>query len=122
MADIESRLDDFGPLATLVTVTDAGTPHVGTVLVTAAAGSLRMQVGARTADNVQGHPDVTLAWIHPGRDYQLIIDGSGSCADSIGEDGLRTLVVRVEQGILHRLADRPTAGPTCIPLSRQTSS
>ena len=120
MADVQSRLDDYGPLATLVTVTDSGTPHVGTVLVTARAGTLRMQVGPTTCDNVKTHPDVTLAWVHADHDYQLIVDGSASWADdtdAVTDGDVRTLVVRVHRGILHRLADRPTVGPTCLPLS-----
>ncbi len=110
-------VERFGPLATLVTVTDEGVPHVGTVTVGVATDQLTMRVGARTRENVLARPALTLAWLHPERDYQLIIDGSGSLDGDPGSDGLYECGVMVERGILHRLAGRADAGPSCRPLS-----
>jgi hypothetical protein len=48
-----------------------------------------------------------LSWLHPDRDYQLIVDGSASWDDEAAASGdrdLRTLVMRVERGIQARYA------------------
>jgi hypothetical protein len=116
-ADVVTWVERFGPLATLVTLTDEGVPHVGTVTVGVATDRLTMRIGARTRENVLGRPALTLAWLHPERDYQLIIDGSGSVDGGPGSDGLYECAVMVERGILHRLAGRTDAGPSCRPLS-----
>jgi hypothetical protein len=121
-SDVTVWVERFGPLATLVTVTDAGAPHVGTVTVSAATDELTMRVGARTRENVLARPALTLAWLHPQRDYQLIIDGSGSVGGDPGSDGLYECAVSVERGILHRLAGRPDAGPSCRALSEPVAS
>ena len=115
--DVTVWVERFGPLATLVTVTDAGAPHVGSVTVSAATDRLTMRVGARTRENVLARPALTLAWLHPERDYQLIIDGAGSVGGDPGADGLYECAVSVERGILHRLAGRPDVGPSCRALS-----
>jgi hypothetical protein len=116
-ADVVTWVERFGPLATLVTVTDEEVPHVGTVTVGVATDQLTMRVGARTRENVLSRAALTLAWLHPERDYQLIIDGSGSVDGDPGSDGLYECAVTVERGILHRLAGRTDAGPSCRPLS-----
>jgi hypothetical protein len=120
--DAATWVQRFGPLATLVTVTDAGAPHVGTVAVAIASDQLTMRVGARTRENVLARPAVTLAWLHPERDYQLIIDGAGSVDGALGSDGLYECAVSVERGILHRLAGRPDAGPSCRALSEPVAA
>ena len=112
-------VERFGPLATLVTVGDDGAPHVGTVTVGVATDQLTMRAGERTRENVLARPDLTLSWIHPERDYQLIIDGSGSVDGGPGADGLYDCAVSVQRGILHRLAGRANAGPSCRPLSER---
>ena len=53
LADVVDRLAEFGPLATLVTVTPDGAPHVGTVLVTAGERQLDVRVGARSRDHIR---------------------------------------------------------------------
>jgi Pyridoxamine 5'-phosphate oxidase len=116
-SDVAVWVERFGPLATLVTVTDDGAPHVGTVTVDAADDQLTMRVGARTRENVLARPALTLAWLHPDRDYQLIIDGSGAVDGDRGSDGLFGCAVSVERGILHRLAGRADAGPSCRALA-----
>ena len=49
LADVADRLAEFGPLATLVTVTPDGAPHVGTVLVTAGERHLDVAASAHAA-------------------------------------------------------------------------
>jgi hypothetical protein len=120
--DVAVWVERFGPLATLVTVTDTGAPHVGTVTVAVATEHLTMRIGARTRDNVLARPALTLAWLHPERDYQLIIDGTGSVDGGPGSDGLYECAVSVERGILHRLAGRADAGPSCRALSEPAPS
>jgi len=120
--DVVTWVERFGPLATLVTVTDIGAPHVGTVTVDVATGHLAMRVGTRTRENVLARPALTLSWLHPARDYQLIIDGSGSVDGDPGSDGLYECKVSVERGILHRLAGRVNAGPSCRALSEPAAT
>jgi hypothetical protein len=120
--DAATWVERFGPLAMLVTVTDGGAPHVGTVTVGIASDELTMRVGARTRENVLARPALTLSWLHPERDYQLIIDGLGSVDGGPGPDGLYECAVRVERGILHRLAGRPDAGPSCRALSEPVAA
>ena len=115
-ADVVTAVERFGPLATLVTVGDDGSPHVGTVLVTVVDGRLAAGVGSGTCRNVTARPAVSLAWLRPDADYQLIVDGTARVEGAAGEDGLQPITVTVEKGILHRLAGRSEAGPTCLPL------
>ena len=115
--DVAAAIEAFGPLATLVTVTADGTPHVGTVLVAIADDSLAIEVGPRTRENLLAQSAVSLVWMQPERDYQLILDGLATLDGSAGE-GLSAVTIRVDHGILHRLASRPDAGPTCLALSQ----
>ncbi|HQZ37147.1 MAG TPA: pyridoxamine 5'-phosphate oxidase family protein [Ilumatobacteraceae bacterium] len=113
--DVHQSLDQFGPIATLVTVNDDGRPHAVSVDVRVGDDRLIMEVGTRTRANLRVRPGVSLLW-HPrtGGDYQLIIDG---VADGDGDgDGPGTASVMVERGILHRLAGAAGTGPTCISL------
>jgi hypothetical protein len=118
-AEVAAAVEQFGPLATLVTVNADGAPHVGTVLVGIADEHLTVQVGSSTRENVLARPALSLAWLDPDRDYQLILDGSGTVGEAPGADGVSAVTVRVERGILHRLAGRPEAGPSCLELSQQ---
>ena len=58
-----------------------------------------------------------MLWAPPAEgEYHLIIDG---VADQVGEaeaDGVSTISIAVTGGILHRLADLPDDGPSCIAL------
>lgn len=121
-ADVAARLDEFGPLATLVTVTPEATPHVGWVLVTIGETTLAVRVGSRSRDNVLANSAVTLAWVRDDGDYQLIVDGVATVADEPDGTGLSEVSITVERGILHRLAGRADAGPTCRPLQAQATT
>jgi len=125
LADVLAQIERYGPLASLLTVTPDGRPHVGTVLVTERAGRLDLRVGSRTRDNIAGNPRVSLAWVREDVDYQLIIDGTAEVDGSpgtSGADGLHAVAIAVERGILHRLAGRPEAGPSCRSLSVATGA
>ena len=117
LADVAERIEQFGPVATLVTVTDDGRPHVVSVLVAVHGRRLAVEAGSRTCENVRANPTVTLTWTRDGEDYQLIVDGQAAVSDRPVAEGLLAVDIDVQSGILHRVADRPGAGPTCVPLS-----
>lgn len=119
-ADVVNRIEQFGSLATLVTVGESGAPHVGTVLVTVDGDRLAVEVGPTTRSNVLARPDVSLAWLGD-HDYQLIVDGVASADAEVG-DSLCPLTIEVTKAILHRRADRADAGPSCVALRTTTSA
>jgi hypothetical protein len=121
LAEVAERIEQFGPLATLVTVTGDGRPHVVSVLVTVDGSRLAVEAGARTSENVRANPAVTLTWMRDDGDYQLIVDGTGVVNEAPVEDGLFIVDIDVESGILHRVAGRDAAGPTCVPLGSSTA-
>jgi hypothetical protein len=87
------------------------------VLVTPRGDRLVLRVGAGTRTNVIAHPDVCLTWMREHLDYQLIVDGTASLDDAVpGDDDLYGVSVEVVRGVLHRLAGRTDAGPSCRPL------
>lgn len=114
--DVVARVEQFGPVAMLVTVGGAGAPHVGTVTVAVERERLGVRVGPTTRTNVLANPAVSLAWLGDG-DYQLIVDGTGAADDDTGDDELYGVSIEVTKAILHRRADRPDAGPSCIALN-----
>src|SRR5262245_835829 len=120
--DVVATIEEFGSLATLVTISAEGDAHVGTVLVAIADGRLDIDVGARTRGNLLARPAVTLVWTHPDLDYQLILDGSADLVGAPSADGLSAVSVCVERGILHRLAGRADAGPSCLALSQHRTA
>jgi hypothetical protein len=114
--DVRRRVAEFGELATLVTVTEAGTPHAVTVLVEAAGDRLVARVGPSTRRNLVARPTLSLLWLPTdGGLYQLILDGE---AETIGEEteAATEISIVVTKGILHRLAGHDGAGPTCAAL------
>ena len=116
-ADVRRRVAEFGSLATLVTVTDAGTPHTVSVEVSPGDDRLVCAVGARTLANVSVRPGIALLWSPvDGGDYQLILDGTAVATASDRGDGLAEIAVEVSMGILHRLAGRRGTGATCVAL------
>jgi hypothetical protein len=120
LAEVAERIEQFGPVATLVTVAGDGRPHVVSVLVAVDGGRLAVEVGSRTSENVRGNPAVTLTWMRDGEDYQLIVDGTAAVGEQVA-DGVSAVDIDVHSGILHRVADRSAAGPTCVPLGSATA-
>lgn len=92
-------------------------PHVVTATVEIGDERLLIHVGQRTHANLELHPHLTLTWPPvPGGEYHLIVDGF---ADHIGEPderGVCMVTVAAERGILHRLSDLATPGPSCVSL------
>lgn len=112
-AQLRRHLAAYGALATVVTVTPAGQPHVGTSLVQLVDGMAQISVGEKSASFVQANPQVCLTWLPlDGSDYQLIVDGVVARAEA-GPDGTVTLALELTRIIRHRLAGR-TEGPTCV--------
>ena len=104
--ELARRIDEYGPIAFLVTVGEAGRPHVVSVEVVwdgeavAVAGA-----GPTTAANATARPDVTLVW-SPRSAYALIVDGRAS-----GATGLRVAPTRA---VLHRTPEGDPAAPNCV--------
>ena len=117
LADVQRRVAEFGERASLITVTVDNKAHVVSTVVTFSGDRLHNRVGSRTRANVVAHPHVTLTW-HPilGGEYMLILDGLVEAIGDPGADGVAEITIRVESGILHRLAQLPTSGPSCIAL------
>lgn len=114
-ADVARLIEQFGPRATLITVTEGSRPHVVTAMVRVHGERLVADVGPSTRANVTDRPGVALVW-HPSGDgeYQLIVDG---IVDDPADDV--TLRIRVVGGILHRLAGLPEGPPTCRSLAEE---
>jgi hypothetical protein len=102
----------------LITVTASNTPHVVSTVVEVVDDRLRTRVGQRTTDNLVVHPALSLVWPPPaGGEYQLIVDGIAEQADSVDDvQGVSTISIVVTSGILHRLAELPGDGPSCLAL------
>jgi len=106
--DLAAQIGQHGPSAQLVTVTDAGRPHVVAVAVTTVEGGLSVPAGSHTRANVAVHPDVTLLWAAPaGSAYSLVVDGTATV------DG-ETVVIRPSSALLHRAAHAPDDTPRCL--------
>src|SRR6188768_71027 len=74
--DVVRHVAIYGPLATVVTVSADGRPHVGTSLVEIDGATCRVRVGPSTAGHLDHNPALCLTWSPPdGEDYQLIVDG-----------------------------------------------
>ena len=107
---LEPVVAELGPEALLATVTADATPHVVSVLVAWEAGVLVMGAGRRTTANLAANPAATLVFPTVlGGGYRLIVDGTGAV------DG-DALTLTPTAAILHRVADAPGDGPTCLPV------
>lgn len=120
LRDVATQIDRYGPLASLVSVGADSVPHIGTVLVSCDDRGIGVRVGSTTRGNVLERPAVCLAWVREGFDYQLILDGTATVEDQPGDDGLFAATIAVNSGILHRLAGRPDAGPSCKALADES--
>ena len=108
-ASLAERIEEYGPIAHLVTVGADGAPHVVAVRVERREGDLVVGAGRHTAANAADRPAVTLLWAAPaGRHYSLIVDGT---ARSSGE---AHLAVTPRRAVLHRTPEGDPSVPTCI--------
>lgn len=112
--DVRRALADFGPVASVITVTDALRPHVVSAEIGVDGRALVADVGSRTRANLVARPDLALVWQPPGDgEYQLILDGT---AEEVGEPwagGTSRVRIGVVGGILHRLAGLAGDAPSC---------
>ena len=109
---LRAALDERGPTAYLLTVSDDEGPHAVHVPVRWDGDVLIADVGKRTAANVLARPSVSL--LHPVRsegDYSLIVDGTAAVATH--EDGHR-LRITPTKAVLHRPAAAPDPASTCV--------
>ncbi len=117
LADVQRRVSEFGDRANLITVTADDKPHVVSAVIAFSGDRLRARVGSRTRTNVVAHSHVALTWQPTsGGEYMLILDGLVEVIGEPDADGVAELIVQVVSGILHRQAELPTSGPSCIAL------
>lgn len=117
IADLVAKTEEFD-WAYLLTVRDDQRPHVVAVSPVWLGESLTMNVGRRTADNVNARSSISLCYppVEPGG-YSLIVDGEAHAA-SAGE-------VRFAPtgAVLHRPATEESeasstgCGSDCVPVS-----
>jgi hypothetical protein len=94
-----------GALAFVLTVSDAGRPHVTATTLGWEADELVVSVGARTARNAADRPDVALLWPVADADgFSLIVDGTAGTSP----EGGGPLAIRPTKAVLHR--SRPGPG------------
>jgi hypothetical protein len=105
--ELRDRVAAYGPAAFLVTVNEAGRPHVVSVRVALEGDALLAGAGRTTAANVAGRPDVTLLWSPAPDGYSLIVDGPAALR---GDE----VVVTPVRAVLHRTVVADPAGPSCI--------
>jgi hypothetical protein len=93
-----------GSFAFVLTVSDAGRPHVTATTVGWEAQELVVSVGARTARNATERPDVALLWpVADAEGFSLIVDGA---AGPVPEGG-GPLAIRPTKAVLHRSRPGP---------------
>ena len=111
---LREQIASSGPDVFLLTVSGGPSPHATSASVRWDGDVLVVGAGRTTAANVGSSPAVTLLWPASGRDYSLIVDGSGA----VDGDVVR---ITPERAILHRsvLAAAPDGhtdgdAPRCI--------
>lgn len=112
LQELHERVDECGPRAFLVTVSEAGEGHVVSVVVRRDGDALAFDAGRTSRSNLAARPSATLLW--PSRpfddgEYSLIVDGDAT----VSGDG-DTVVVHPAAAVLHRIAGSAGGGPSCI--------
>jgi Pyridoxamine 5'-phosphate oxidase len=111
-ASLAERVEEYGPVAHLVTVSAGGAPHVVAVRVEQRGGELVVEAGRHTAANAAERPGVTLLWAAPaGRHYSLIVDGTARALPETASSGL---AVTPNRAVLHRTPEGDPSAPSCI--------
>ena len=123
LSALAERVEEYGPIAYLVTVGGDSLPHVVSVTVTwggADNGRLVVGAGRHTSANVATNPVVTLLWPAPaGTAYGLIVDGK---AEAIGGDGEAQLAIAPTAAVLHRTPAGDPDSPSCITVLPKASA
>jgi hypothetical protein len=107
---LRARVEEFGPVAFLLTVGEGARPHVVSVGVEWDADRLVAGAGRTTAANVGRQPAVSLLWPAAG-DYALIVDGAAAVET---RDGGAVVVIEPSRAVLHRVANASGEGPSCV--------
>ena len=118
LRDVVPEIERFGTLATLITVGEQGHPHVGSVLVEVGEERLVVRVGPTTRPTWAAVPRSRSPGSRGAAAATTSSSWTGSPKRTGARDGDGLIPVRVEvrKAILHRLAGRTDAGPTCLPL------
>lgn len=115
LRDLAGRIEEYGPVAFVVTVGERG-PHVVSTQVSVEGSALVTGAGRTTSANAGARPRVTLMWppVAAKPDYCLLVDGDATVVEGAGEAGEATLRVAPDRAVLHRMADAGSDGPSCI--------
>jgi hypothetical protein len=112
LAALAEHIEQYGPVAFLVSVGAEGRPHVVAVRVGWDDVGLVAGAGRTTPANVEQRPDVTLLWpAVPGGGYSLIVDGTARPLTDAAEP---TLAIAPTAAVLHRMPDGDPSAPSCI--------
>ena len=115
LSALAERVEEYGPIAYLVTVSAEGLPHVVSVTVAWDGDDkqhLVVGAGRHTSSNVGQNPTVTLLWpAPPGNAYGLLVDGKGRVE---GEGADATVAIGPTAAVLHRTPAGDPESPSCI--------
>jgi hypothetical protein len=115
LSALVERVDEFGPIAFLITVGGNAVPHVVSVTVTwnrADAAELVVGAGRHTSSNIGANPTVTLLWPPgTGGTYGLIVDGQARLIELAG--GAK-LAITPTAAVLHRTPAGDPDSPSCV--------
>ena len=120
---LRAAVEERGPSAYLLTVSDDGTPHAVHAPVRWEDETIVVDVGKRSAANAAARPSVSLLFaVRAEGDYSLIADGTAVVASS---DGGRHVRVTPTRAVLHRPAvvsdPSSSCSADCVPLLPATS-
>ena len=108
---LRAALEERDGNAYVLTVSDAGCPHVVHSAVCWERDALTTAVGKRSAANAAARPSVSLLYpVRSAGDYSLIIDGSAVVSSH--EDG-QHLRITPAKAVLHRPAPAPDPAAPC---------
>jgi hypothetical protein len=115
---LRAAVDERGPNAYVLTVSDDGRPHAVHASVRWQGDVLTVDVGRRSAANATARPSVSLLYsIRAADDYSLIVDGT---AVVVSDGDAQRLLVTPTKGVLHRPAPSPdpssSCGADCVPI------
>jgi len=119
LANLETAVRERGTAANVLTVSEAGTPHVVQAEVTLDESGLLAVVGASTARNAQARPQVCVLYAaRDATDYSLIVD---AVATVLGEGPSTPVRLAPTRAVLHRPGPPPdpaatSCGSDCVPL------
>jgi hypothetical protein len=112
LAALAERIEEFPPVAYLITVGAERQPHVVSVRPGWEDGALVVTAGGRTAANVGAGATVTLLWpATPGAGYSLIIDGTARVVDIAAGPAV---AIAPTAAVLHRTPEGDPSAPGCI--------